>query len=133
MSARLVPLGSSRPAVDLQRPVLLVGRHPECDIRLDLPGISRRHCCFAIAYGRLTVRDLGSKNGLRVNGHVVEESRLRNGDEVAVGPLIYRVEDLTPEPAAAPAPVAAPAPKVPPPVETDDDDLVPLSGLFPDY
>lgn len=130
MSARLVPLGGrGRPPVDLTRPVLLIGRHPDCDIRLDLPSISRRHCCLAIAYGRISMRDLGSKHGVRVNGHVVEEARLRHGDEVALGALIYRVEEEAPERVTpAPPPAAAPAP---PPA--GDDDLVPLSGLFPGY
>ena len=38
------------------------------------------------------IRDLGSHNGLRVNGRLVEEARLHPGDEVAIGPLIYRLE-----------------------------------------
>ena len=73
MPARLVPLiPGSAPIVLLQRPVLLVGRHPECDIRFDLPSISRRHCCLALAYDRITIRDLGSRHGIRVNGEVRE-------------------------------------------------------------
>jgi len=78
--------------------VLLVGRHPECDVRIDLPKVSRRHCCLALAYERVVIRDLGSRNGLRVNGRVVEEAQLSHGDEVAIGPLIFRVDD--PETAA---------------------------------
>jgi pSer/pThr/pTyr-binding forkhead associated (FHA) protein len=78
--------------------VLLVGRHPECDVRIDLPKVSRRHCCLALAYERVVIRDLGSRNGLRVNGQVVDEAQLSHGDEVAIGPLIFRVDD--PETAA---------------------------------
>jgi pSer/pThr/pTyr-binding forkhead associated (FHA) protein len=77
----------------VQRPVLLVGRHPECDVRIDLPKISRRHCCLALAYDRLLIRDLGSRNGVRVNGRIVDEAQLHSGDEVAIGPLLFRVED----------------------------------------
>ena len=115
MPARLVPLSPGRrPVIPLQRPVLLVGRHPECDVRIDLPKVSRRHCCVALAYDRVVIRDLGSRNGVRVNGRVVEEAQLRPGDEVAIGPLLYRLED--PDAAAAPAPRAAKAaaPKPPP-------------------
>src|SRR4051812_9751684 len=107
MSARLLPLKpGSAPTILLQRPVLLVGRHPECDVRIDLPKVSRRHCCLALAYERVVIKDLGSRNGLRVNGEVVEEARLIHGDEVAIGPLLFRVEDseTAPRP-AAPAPV----------------------------
>jgi pSer/pThr/pTyr-binding forkhead associated (FHA) protein len=105
MPARLVPLNPGpAPAIPIQRPVLLVGRHPECDVRIDLPKVSRRHCCVALVYDRVMIRDLGSRNGLRVNGRVVEEVQLRPGDEVAIGPLLYRLED--PDAVAAPAPSA---------------------------
>ena len=115
MSARLVPLTPGpAPVIPIQRPVLLVGRHPECDVRIDLPKISRRHCCVALAYDRVVIRDLGSRNGLRVNGRVIEESQLRNGDEVAIGPLLYRLED--PEAVVAP-PAKAPARKKKPPAD----------------
>ncbi|WP_435016234.1 FHA domain-containing protein [Tundrisphaera sp. TA3] len=91
--ARLVPLEpGSAPEVELQRPVLLFGRHAECDIRIDSPQISRRHCCVAIAYDRIVIRDLGSRNGVRVNGRVVDEQGLRPGDEVAIGHVIYRLD-----------------------------------------
>ena len=103
MSARLVPLTpGAAPTIPLQRPVLLIGRHPECDVRIDLPKISRRHCCVALAYDRMMIRDLGSRNGLRVNGLLVEEAQLQGGDEVAIGPIIFRVETeiSSPRPAA---------------------------------
>src|ERR1700748_1399377 len=114
MSAQLAPLnGGAFPAIPLQRPVLLIGRHPECDVRLDLPKISRRHCCVALAYERVMIRDLGSRNGLRVTGRLIEEVQLHPGDEIAIGPVLYRVENFQP----APAPVAKPRavkPKKPP-------------------
>ena len=92
MTYQLIPIDKgNRQPIPLQRPVLLIGRHPECDIRIELPKISRRHCCVAIAYDRVIIRDLGSRNGVRVNGEIVEESRLVEGDEVAIGPLIYRL------------------------------------------
>ena len=117
MQPRLVPLITGQaPPITLQRPVLLVGRHPECDVRLDLPQVSRRHCCLATAYDRVTIRDLGSRHGVRVNGRIINESRLLPGDEVAIGPLLYRFEDATPPPAKAeeasdrPKPAAKPKP-----------------------
>lgn len=102
MPLKLTPIDKGGgPSVPLQRPVLLVGRHPECDWRLNLPKISRRHCCFALAYDRVILRDLGSRNGVRVNGREIEEAQLRQGDEVAIGPLLFRVEkdgEAEPEP-----------------------------------
>ena len=95
MPARLVPLNAgAAPIVPLQRPVLLIGRHPECDVRLDSPQVSRRHCCVALAYDRVVIRDLGSRHGVRLNGQAVEEAQIRPGDEIAIGPWIYRYEDL---------------------------------------
>ena len=53
MSFRLIPLiRGSAPLIVLQRPVLLIGRHLECDVRINSPKISRRHCCLAMAYDR---------------------------------------------------------------------------------
>ena len=93
MSFRLVPLiKKTAPIIDLQRPILLIGRHMDCDVRLDAPKISRRHCCVAMAYDRLLIRDLGSRNGVRLNGRVIEEAQLRSGDEVAIGPIVFRLE-----------------------------------------
>ena len=139
MSAQLFPLTQgSFPAIPLQRPVLLVGRHPDCDVRIDLPKISRRHCCVALAYDRVVIRDLGSRNGLRVNGRLVDEAQLHNGDEVAIGPILYRVENLAPagRPASTPPPpkrMPAPAaakpqslPSLPVRASEAGDDLIPL-------
>jgi pSer/pThr/pTyr-binding forkhead associated (FHA) protein len=134
MSARLVPLTQgTAPIIPLQRPVLLIGRHPECDVRIDLPRISRRHCCLALAYERVMIRDLGSRNGVRLNGLLVEEAQLRGGDEVAIGPIIFRVEVETPPPPPPPPVAKRPAKAAPtkppslPSLSNDaDDDLIPL-------
>ena len=72
--------------------MLLIGRHLECDVRIESPKISRRHCCVAMAYDRVLIRDLGSRNGVRVNGRPVDESRLFCGDELAIGPVLFRLE-----------------------------------------
>ncbi len=113
MPAQLVPLSPGvAPTIPVQRPVVLIGRHEECDVRIDRPGVSRRHCCLAIAYDRLLIRDLGSRHGVLVNGLKVDEARLSIGDEVAIGPVLYRLEDA-PAPAPAPAPRTSPAPAPP--------------------
>jgi pSer/pThr/pTyr-binding forkhead associated (FHA) protein len=116
------------PVVTLQRPVVLVGRHPECDVRIDLPQVSRRHCCIALAYDRLLVRDLGSRNGLRVNGHRVEEAQLRPGDEVAIAHVIFKLEEFAAQapPPARPAPQPAREADLPISAADSDDDLIAL-------
>src|SRR4051812_23854011 len=127
MSARLVPLiGGTAPTIHLQRPVLLIGRHGDCDVRLDLPQVSRRHCCVALAYDRLLIRDLGSRNGVRVNGRLVEEVQLHPGDEVAIAQIVFRLEDTT----VAPPPARTVTRPEPARDETAvaDDDLIPLDS-----
>jgi pSer/pThr/pTyr-binding forkhead associated (FHA) protein len=104
MPAQLVPLNAgSAPAVLISRPVILIGRHVECDVRIDSPQVSRRHCCLAMAYDRLVIRDLGSSNGVRVNGRVVDEARLTPGDEVAIAQFLYRLVGDGPAPNSAPS------------------------------
>ena len=111
MPAQLVPLGPGpSPTIPLQRPVILVGRHEECDVRIDLDSVSRRHCCLATAYDRLLIRDLGSRHGVRVNGRKVEEARLSLGDEVAIGAVLYRLEEIAATPIPPPRP-PTPAPR----------------------
>jgi pSer/pThr/pTyr-binding forkhead associated (FHA) protein len=78
--------------IAVHRPVLLIGRHAECDVRIESSKVSRRHCCIAMAYDRILIRDLGSRNGVRVNGRVVDEDRIEAGDELAIGPILFRLE-----------------------------------------
>jgi pSer/pThr/pTyr-binding forkhead associated (FHA) protein len=109
MSFRLVPLiPGTAPQVALHRPVLLIGRHLDCDVRIDSPKISRRHCCLAMAYDRVLIRDLGSRNGVRVNGRLVDEIRLHPGDELAIGPILFRLEAESEEPGNLGAPGSRP-------------------------
>ncbi|HVS37376.1 MAG TPA: FHA domain-containing protein [Gemmataceae bacterium] len=90
MPAQLVALNDG-PSIWLDKPILLVGRHPECDIQIDSRKISRRHCCIAQVSDYLIVRDLGSTNGVRINGVRVVEGRLTAGDELTIGNNRYRV------------------------------------------
>ena len=75
----------------LDKPILLLGRDPECDIQLESPKISRRHCCIAQVGESLIVRDLGSTNGVRINGVRVLEGYLKGGDELTIGNQRYQV------------------------------------------
>lgn len=90
MPAQLVALNEG-PSILLDRPVLLVGRDVECDIRLDSRKISRRHCVIAQVRDNLVVRDLGSTNGIRINGTRVMYGQLGPGDELTIGNHRYKV------------------------------------------
>jgi predicted component of type VI protein secretion system len=91
MPAQLVALDDDAPSLLLDKPILLVGRHPECDIQIDSRKISRRHCCIAQVADYLVVRDLGSTNGVRINGVRVAEGKLAEGDELVIGASRFRV------------------------------------------
>lgn len=93
MVARLVPLSEGSVAVPLDKAITLIGRHPDCDAVLDdNQKISRRHCCIAQVENRLVLRDLGSMNGVRVNGEPVVEVDLQEGDEITIGDEEFMLE-----------------------------------------
>lgn len=90
MPAQLISQ-SDTPNILLDKPILLLGRHPECDIQIDSRKISRRHCCIAQVSDYLVIRDLGSTNGIRINGERVLEGRLKPNDELTIGNSSYKV------------------------------------------
>lgn len=65
-------------------PELIVGRGPTCDLVLATAGVSRRHARFVRDGDGFRVLDLGSANGLRVNGERATERALQVGDVVAI-------------------------------------------------
>src|SRR3954464_9708597 len=91
MPAQLVSL-TEGPNILLDKPILLLGRHPECDIQIDSRKISRRHCCIAQVADYLLVRALGSTNGIRINGIRIQEGRLHPNDELTIGNSRYKVK-----------------------------------------
>jgi len=92
MAARLVPLNGGA-SITLDKPIILIGRHPECDAVLQKSTkVSRRHCCVAQVNNRYIVRDLGSMNGVRLNGERVTEAELRLGDELAIGDQFFTLK-----------------------------------------
>ena len=88
----LVPVGGGDP-IPLRRGVLTIGRRESCDISLRFPNISGLHC--ELAYkdaGFWQVRDLGSTNGIKVNGERVLNRPLRPGDEIAIAKRKYKIQ-----------------------------------------
>jgi hypothetical protein len=74
----------------LQPPGLVVGRGTEADLRINDPGVSRRHIEFTVDEAvdggvSIAVQDLGSTNGVLVDGHRVASTPLTEGSEVKVG------------------------------------------------
>jgi predicted component of type VI protein secretion system len=112
MPAQLVALNDS-PSILVDKPILLVGRHPECDITIESRKISRRHCCIAQVEGHILVRDLGSTNGIRINGVRVVEGKLKEDDELTIGNNRFQVR-MQPEGGPLPLKPVRPPPLPPP-------------------
>lgn len=70
-----------------------IGRLPQADFVIDEPSLSRLHAAVAMsADGALSVEELGSTNGVFVNGSRQKSRTLAIGDGVVFGILEYRVE-----------------------------------------
>jgi pSer/pThr/pTyr-binding forkhead associated (FHA) protein len=115
MPAMLVPIESGNP-ITLDKPIVLVGRHPDCDaVILNSRKISRKHCAVALVNNNFVVRDLGSMNGVWVNGDRVEQqASVSFGDELMIGDVRFRLEtDKLGAGKSKPRSDKAPAPVVP--------------------
>ena len=73
----------------LQPPGLVIGRGTEADLRINDPGISRRHAEIRVkgsgAVLEVDIVDLGSTNGIIVNGHRVRQAALQAGSRIEIG------------------------------------------------
>jgi Protein of unknown function (DUF3662)/FHA domain len=73
----------------LQPPGLVIGRGTEADVRINDPGVGRRHVEFTVSGGDsglvIEVHDLGSTNGMLVDGHRISRTGLHDGSQVKIG------------------------------------------------
>ncbi|MFI8824259.1 FhaA domain-containing protein [Streptomyces sp. NPDC053431] len=75
----------------ISRPTLVLGRSTDADVRIDDPGVSRRHCEIRTGTPS-TITDLGSTNGIVVDGQHTTRATLRDGSRIVVGSttIVYR-------------------------------------------
>ena len=90
MLGELVPCGGGDP-IPLLKPKLLVGRREGCDITLRFPNISSNHCELEFQDGYWIIRDLKSRNGVKVNGQRHQSKWLLPGDEVSIAKHRYEI------------------------------------------
>lgn len=85
---------------------LTIGRDTSNTIALPSTTISRQHARLDAEGEAIIIRDLGSTNGILINGRQVRQARLTDGELFQIGPFIFSVLLETPsaEPEAAPAP-----------------------------
>jgi len=73
----------------LQPPGLVIGRGSDADLRINDPGISRRHAQIRVSPAgpgvKIDIVDLGSTNGIAVNGQRVQQATLHEGSRIEIG------------------------------------------------
>ena len=91
----LLPVAKGTPIV-VDKTIVLVGRHPDCDVVLSHSlKVSRKHCCLVQCGAQHVVRDLGSLNGVWVNNERVErQEEMEIGDEVMIGDVVFVVQEV---------------------------------------
>lgn len=90
MYGELIPVGGGDP-IPLLKKALLIGRRESCDIVLRFSNVSAHHCQLTINAGYWHVRDLQSRNGVKVNGVRVTDKRIDPGDILSVAKHKYEV------------------------------------------
>jgi len=83
----------------LEPPGLVIGRGSEADLRVNDPGVSRRHVEIRVDVSgrqlRVSAADLGSTNGTLIDGRRVAEARLDDGSTVKIGNTVITLHDPT--------------------------------------
>ncbi|HVT63948.1 MAG TPA: DUF3662 and FHA domain-containing protein [Mycobacteriales bacterium] len=87
--------GDEESAYFLTHAVTVIGRASDCDLRIEDSGVSRKHAEVRYSDGRVGVVDLGSTNGISVNGKPTERAELKDGDRIEIGhtTLIFRRDE----------------------------------------
>ena len=139
MEANLVLLkkGGSQKTIPLPSSVTVIGRRHDCDLRIPLPSVSRRHCEISQNGEALKIRDLKSSWGTFVNGKKVNgEATIKAGDALRIGPVTFvcqiggQPEKIVPPRKSATAP--PPKKKAAPPADVPDDLAAGLEDSFAD-
>ncbi len=105
MKAELIPVDGGAP-IPITRDVTLVGRRADCDIRIDDPSLSKRHCVLVKTDGLLVIRDLATTNGTKVKGQKIRWAALLPEDRISFGAAKFRVY-LGPDDVLSPSEIAA--------------------------
>jgi serine/threonine protein kinase len=78
--------------IRLFRSTTVIGRAEDCDISVRSAEVSKHHCRILLKRDTVVVEDLGSVNGILVNGESVERLRLQDGDQLDICGHLFRVQ-----------------------------------------
>lgn len=90
-NGELIPIGGGDP-IPLMKDRLLVGRRESCDIVLRFANVSAHHCQLSLENGYWFVKDLGSRNGTKVNSMRITRKRIDPGDKVSFAKHEYEMQ-----------------------------------------
>ncbi|MFO1065740.1 MAG: FHA domain-containing protein [Pirellulales bacterium] len=77
---------------DIERDIVILGRHPDCDIQLEVGAVSRQHARILRQGEVLKLEDMNSRNGTFVNGQAIKEATtLADGDLIRICDLEFSV------------------------------------------
>ncbi len=99
----------------LSSEIIVLGRRHDCDLRIPLKLVSRRHCQLSKNSDDLKIRDLNSRCGTYLNGEKITEGVAHAGDYIKIGPLTFQLqingkpEKVSPPPPPPPANKQVPA------------------------
>ena len=93
-----------RRSFSVTRDMTVIGRREDCDLRIPLGDVSRKHCRLILEGEVIKVEDLGSSNGTYRNGERIQQAELAAGDTLQIGPVVFVLqvdgspadEDLSP-------------------------------------
>ena len=69
-----------------------IGRKTDCNIRIPLIEVSRRHAEISIDEDGAVLKDLGTANGTYLNNRRIAEEDLEPGDQILIGPVVFTVQ-----------------------------------------
>jgi pSer/pThr/pTyr-binding forkhead associated (FHA) protein len=114
----------------------VIGRRHDCDLCIPLKTVSRRHCQLNQNNETLKIRDLGSRSGTFLNGNKIDETTVKPGDYIRIGPLTFLLQiDGQPEKIVPPKPAKpkqAKPKQAPPAIPKGKALAEELSGSFPE-
>ena len=87
---------------ELDRPESVLGRHPECDVQIDVGAVSRYHCKVVSESAAFAIEDLNSRNGTFLNEHVIQgRTPLEDGNLIRVCDVVFTFHDREQPPSSS--------------------------------
>lgn len=69
-----------------------IGRKDDCNIRIPLSTVSRRHAEILVEEDGVSIRDLGAANGTYLNNQKIDHEDLEPGDQIMIGPVVFTLQ-----------------------------------------